>query len=288
MSKRLSGLSGPAGGPADISNHDGGHAGRPARSGVTRGAGPVSARRKVGAKPAARPLYMQVKEHLIRRVLAGDWRPGACLPSELKLAQEYGLSQGTVRRAIEEMAIDGLVVRQAGCGTFVASHKGNYKPFRFSRFISDSGVGIADCKVTYISSTRARADKRVAAGLRIRAGDGVAKIVRVRHYHGHPVLLDSIFLGAGLCPGAERIIADRKPDSIYLSLEQAYNLLIVRVDESVWSREATPQEVELLELATGTPVLEVERIAYSLGGEPIEWRISVCHTGQLHYVNRAT
>jgi GntR family transcriptional regulator len=248
----------------------------------------ASARRKVGERPEARPLYLQVKDHLIRRVLAGDWQPGAMLPSEMKLAEEYALSQGTVRRAIEEMAVEGLVNRQSGRGTFVASHKGDYKPFRFSRFYLASGVSLAGEEVRYVASTRRKADARVAAGLQLAIGDDVARIVRTRCHKGRPLLLDVMYLGTELCPDAETVIAAQKPSSLYLALEQVYNLLIVRVEEHLRARFANREEAKILGLDEGQPVLEVERVAYSLGGEPVEWRISVCRTDRLFYLNRTT
>lgn len=248
----------------------------------------LSARKKTQVRPAAQPLYAQVKDHLIRRVIAGDWHPGDCLPSEFKLADEYGLSQGTIRRAIEEMAVLGLVTRHSGRGTFVASHEGHADPFRFFRFVSESGTDIASGEVVYISSAKIPAEKRVAAGLRIGIGEDVARIVRARCHEGRRVLLDYMFLGARLCPDAERVIAQQEPNSLYLALEQVYNLLIVRVDERLRSRLADPEEARLLELSPGQPVLEVERLAFSLSGEPVEWRITVCRTEGVHYLNRST
>lgn len=246
----------------------------------------AASRSKVGERPAARPLYLQVKDHLIRRVLAGDWGPGAMLPSEMKLAEEYGLSQGTVRRAIEEMAVEGLVTRASGRGTFVASHKGDYKPFRFSRFYLGSGKTLAGGEVKYLSSSRVRADAKVAAGLQLDVGDGAAKIVRARCHEGAPLLLDFMYLGEDLCPDAERLIMQQLPNSLYLALEQLYNLLVVRVDERLRSRMISKEEARLLGVEQGLPVLEVERIAYSLGGEPVERRITVCRTDRVFYLNR--
>jgi GntR family transcriptional regulator len=244
--------------------------------------------RKVGGLPVAQPLYLQVRDHLVQRVLAGDWRPGDCLPSELKLAEEYGLSQGTIRRAIDELTMAGLVNRQSGRGTFVASHAGKYMPYRFSRFVAASGEQIAGGEVDYLSSGKVPASARVAAGLGIAAGDDVARIVRTRYHDGRRVLLDFMFLGTVSCPGVEQVVAERKPSSLYLVLEQVYNHLIVRVDEHLRARIASDEEAAVLALPAGQPVLEIERTAYSLGGERIEWRISVCDTDRLHYLNLAT
>ncbi|HEY4146065.1 GntR family transcriptional regulator [Pinirhizobacter sp.] len=248
----------------------------------------ASARNTIGERPSARPLYLQVKDHLIRRVLAGDWGPGGMLPSEMKLAEEYGLSQGTVRHAIEEMAVEGLVTRQSGRGTFVASHKGDYKPFRFSRFFLASGETLAGSEVRYLASSNIKATARVAAGLQLAAGEPVSRLVRARCHRGAPVLVDFMYLGEELCPDADTVIFQQRPNSLYLALEQVYNLLVVRVDERIRARLINREEARLLDAPGDVPVLEVERTAYSLGGEPVEWRISVCRTDQLVYLNRTT
>lgn len=239
-------------------------------------------------RPAAKPLYQQVKEHLIRRVLQGEWKPGECLPSETKLAEAYGFSQGTVRKAIEELADENLVTRHAGRGTFVRSHKGDYKPFRFHRFCADTGGRLTDGRMDYIRCTTGRASVRAAKALQIAGEAEVADVERLRFLEDRPVLLERITLGTGLCAGIEKILDEQKPSSIYLVLEQHYNILIVRVDESIRARLSRPDEEAVLKLVPGTPVLEAERVAYSLGGEPVEWRLSVGHTGNMHYWNQTT
>src|SRR5258707_13395026 len=84
-----------------------------------------------GEAPDFRPLYAQVRALMIRRMVRGEWRPGDILPSEGRLAVEFGVSQGTVRKALDEMAAQNLVVRQQGRGTFVAQHSEAHALFHF-------------------------------------------------------------------------------------------------------------------------------------------------------------
>lgn len=236
-------------------------------------------------KPTAKPLYRQVKQDLVKRVLAGEWKPGHILPSEFKLADQYGLSQGTIRKAIEAMAQEGLVTRQAGKGTFVTSHEGDYRPFRFHQFYSQDGKRIATDETRTISVRAHQADETIAKALRIEPDAPGTEIVRLRLGNGIPLLYERIFLSEELCPAAQAIIENEKPVSLYLFLERQYNLLITRVQEQLQARSATFEEAKLLDIDGGTPVLEAERIAHSLGGEPVEWRVITGPSKRTHYRN---
>jgi GntR family transcriptional regulator len=233
--------------------------------------------------PRPQPLYRQVKSHLVNRVLAGEWRPGESLPSEMKLAEEYGLSQGTVRKAIEEMASEGLVSRQAGRGTFVTSHSGDRRPFRFHRLRADDGNKIAGDNVEFLHCRETVAPQRAAAGLGLPLGAPVTEVLRLRQYGGRPVLVELIYLPTGRFAGIGALLEAERPASIYLLMERRHNILVTQVDERVRARVPDAQEIRLLELAPQAPVLEVERVAYSLGGEPVEWRTMTCATDHLHY-----
>lgn len=237
-------------------------------------------------RPSSKPLYQQVKRHLVQRVLKGEWKPGQILPSEMRLAEEYRFSQGTVRKAIEEMASEGLVTRQAGKGTFVTSHNGDYQPFRFHQLYRNTGGKVVDNEATYVETYQAEADERIAQGLHIAPGSMGTESLRLRNIDSSPVLLERIFLSDELCPEVWRILQQQSPGSIYLILEQEYNLLITKVVEQVRARAATVKEADLLNIEPGIAVLEVERVAYSLGGEPVEWRTMVGMTDSIHYRNQ--
>jgi GntR family transcriptional regulator len=236
-------------------------------------------------KPTAQPLYRQVKQDLVKRVLSGEWRPGHILPSEFKLADEYGLSQGTVRKAIEAMAQEGLVTRQAGKGTFVTSHDGDYRPFRFHKFYTNNGQRIASDDAYLISAKPAFADKKIAESLEIPNRAAGTQVVRLRRVEGEPLLYERFFLSEQLCPGAEAAIKAENPGSIYSFVERHYNLLITKVTESLRAREASADERALLGMPIGAAVLEAQRVAYSLGGEPVEWRLIVGAADKTVYAN---
>lgn len=239
-------------------------------------------------RPNPQPLYRQVKAHLVQCVLAGEWRPTEALPSEIALAREYNLSQGTVRKAIEEMVHDGLVTRQAGRGTFVTSHNGSYRPFRFHRLFSEAGEKIAGDAVRYLALRQVQLGARAARGLGLGPTAPATECLRLRELDGTPVLVERILLPERLCPDIATVLRAERPGSVYLMLEQHHNILITRVAEWVRARLATDEEGDLLGFSAPTPVLEVERVAYSLGGEAVEWRIMVGDSARLHYANDVT
>src|SRR3984885_10327216 len=94
----------------------------------------------VAASLGYRPLYRQVKELLMKRLSDGSWSPGQMLPSEPEIAVGLGVSPGTVRKALDEMSSESLLVRRQGRGTFVASHDEERILFQFFRMVSDNGV----------------------------------------------------------------------------------------------------------------------------------------------------
>lgn len=231
----------------------------------------------------ATPLYRQVREDLIRRVLKGEWGPGAMLPSEKQLAEEYGHSQGTVRKALMQLFDEGLVIRRSGRGTFVASHGGQYKPASFHPIYDNNGGRVVEDMSLYVRCEQTVAEERVAAGLDIATGSEVSRILRLRRSGGRTAVVETTYLPDELCPDAYSLVRRERPHSLYALLEQAYNILVTDVDERVRARLVTDDEAALLEIAPQSPVLEIERTALSLGGHPVEWRTMVCPTREFYY-----
>src|ERR1700736_4170987 len=89
--------------------------------------------------PSFRPLYEQIKILLTQSLVAGEWKPGEAIPSEIELAARFRVSQGTVRKAIDELASEHILVRRQGKGTYVASHNEPSYQYRFLRVTPDSG-----------------------------------------------------------------------------------------------------------------------------------------------------
>jgi GntR family transcriptional regulator len=228
-----------------------------------------------------RPLYRQVKGVLVRRLVEGVWSPGEALPSEGQLAAEIGVSQGTVRKALDEMAAEHLVVRRQGRGTFVAEHDEPRILFQFFKLVPDAGERrFPDSRVLDITETAADADEQAALGLS--PGDTVLRIRRIRALGPAPVILETLSVPAELFPG----LADGPvPNNLYALYAGRYGITVANARERLKAVALAAAEARLLGVAPGTPALRIDRTATSLDGTAVERRLSLCLTEEAHYLS---
>jgi len=225
-----------------------------------------------------RPLYEQIKETLLARLAADHWRPGELLPSEPKLAEEFGVSQGTIRRALEEMVSQGLLTRYQGRGTAVTEHT----PFRFFDFLRADGVReLPESKTLRISVNAASRTERDA--LELSAGEKVIRIIRVRYLNLEPKIYETISVSRNLFSALSTMDARDVPNTIYNYYEQKFGVPVVSKRDRLRAASATQVEARYLHVDVGTPLLEIECTAYSHRNQPIEQRISRCLTDEHYY-----
>ena len=168
------------------------------------------ARATEGDAPAFSPLYQQIKTLITRSLQAGEWRPGEAIPSEIELAARFKVSQGTVRKAIDELAVENLLVRRQGKGTFVATHAEEKVQFRFLRLTPDDSSESAGAQRRFIDCRRLRAPSDIARALDLKSGDAVVQVRRVLSFAGSPVVLDDIWLPGQLFKGLPPISRGRE------------------------------------------------------------------------------
>jgi GntR family transcriptional regulator len=229
-----------------------------------------------------RPLYRQVKELLMKRLGDGSWLPGQLLPSEPEIAAGLGVSPGTVRKALDEMSSESLLVRRQGRGTFVASHDEERILFQFFRMVSDSGERRFPESRT-IAVSVAKADELASARLGIGLKDSVIAIERVRSLDARPCIHEKIVLPRTLFPGIERI--KDLPNNLYALYSTKYGVTIARGSESLKAVAAGKRQAELLGSELGEPILLIDRVALGVDGTRAEWRRSLCRTDQSHYLS---
>ncbi|MFT3814494.1 MAG: GntR family transcriptional regulator [Acidovorax sp.] len=237
--------------------------------------------------PAFSPLYQQIKGLILQSLQAGEWKPGEAIPSEMDLAARFRVSQGTVRKAIDELAAENLVMRRQGKGTFVSTHAEQHVQYRFLRLLPDQGDldeegptqrRIVDCK-------RVRASAEVARALALRTGDAVIQARRVLALAGTPTILEDIWLPGQAFKGLTTERMASYPGPTYAMFEVEFGVRMVRADEKL--RAVLPDEAQaaLLAVTPATPLLSVERIAYTYNDVPMELRRGLYRTDTHHYRN---
>lgn len=237
--------------------------------------------------PAFSPLYQQIKVLILQSLQAGEWKPSAAIPSEMELAARFKVSQGTVRKAIDELAAENLLVRRQGKGTFVATHSEQQVQYRFLRLFPDNGDlqsegpaqrQIIDCK-------RVRAPADIARALAIRQGEAVLQVRRVLSFASVPTILEDLWLPGTPFKGltAERLRASQGP--MYALFETEFGVRMVRAEENI--RAVLPDEEQCLLLKTSaqTPLLSVERTAFTYNDAPMELRRGLYVTDTHYYHN---
>jgi GntR family transcriptional regulator len=234
--------------------------------------------------PAFSPLYQQIKGLILQSLQAGEWKPGEAIPSEMDLAARFRVSQGTVRKAIDELAAENLVVRRQGKGTFVATHAEQHVRYRFLKLVPDSGeVGPAQRSI--LDCRRQRASAEVARALQLRTGDSVVQVRRVLSFAAVPTILEDLWLPGNPFKGltAEQLAAHQGPT--YALFELEFGVRMVRAEEKIRAVAADGQQAALLALPVGAPLLSVERLSYTYNDVPMELRRGFYRTDTHHYRN---
>jgi len=245
---------------------------------------------QAGVTPAFSPLYQQIRGLILNSLRSGEWKPGESIPSEVELATRYRVSQGTVRKAIDELASENLLLRRQGKGTFVATHAEQQVQFRFLKLVPDSGTQGSEgpAQRTIIECRRTRASTDVTRALALRSGDQVLQARRVLSFGGSPTILEDIWLPALPFKGltAERLA--NYQGAMYALFETEFNVRMVRAEEKIRAVAASPAQAQLLGVAPGAPLLSVERVAYTYQDEPMELRRGYYRTDTRHYRNEVS
>ena len=236
------------------------------------------------ASPTFSPLYQQIKALITQSLQSGEWKPGELIPSEVELAGRFKVSQGTVRKAIDELAAENLVMRRQGKGTFVSTHHEARAHFRFLRLVPDEGVPhYPESKFIEVKRVRAPAD--VARLMELKSGDAVIFIKRVQYFDGVPTVLEELWLPGLIFKGltAERLVEYKGP--MYGLFETEFGTRMIRASEQIRAVCADAGAAQLLNIDLGTPLLSSERVSFTYGDKPVELRRGLYLTSRHHYQN---
>ena len=234
--------------------------------------------------PTFSPLYRQIKSLILQSLEGGEWRPGEVIPSETELAGRFGVSQGTVRKAVDELAAENLLLRRQGKGTYVASHNDPRAFFRFLRLEALKG-DIGPSISVPLECWRAKGGREAARVLGIKLAEPIVIVRRLLQFSGKPVVVDEIYLPGDVFGGLTLEMLRNWPGSLYSLFESEFGVRMVRAEERLRAVAADRASAELLGVKEGSPLLSVERVSFSYGGRPVEGRRGLYSTSDHCYVN---
>jgi len=236
-----------------------------------------------GSDPGGQlPLYKEVKRLLTQSLAAGAWQAGVALPSEAKLAERFRVSIGTVRKAIDELVAERILVRHQGRGTYVASHNARRMLFHFFHIVP-AGGGKEQPETELLSFERARAGADAAARLDMAPGAPVFRIRNLLRLAGKPVVLDEITLPAARFPRLSEKVFRERDSTIYQLYQERYGINVVRSAERLGAALADRSSAKVLGVPPGSPLLRIRRTALTYQNVPVELRTSLVNTAEHEY-----
>ncbi|HJW26661.1 MAG TPA: GntR family transcriptional regulator [Rhodocyclaceae bacterium] len=228
------------------------------------------------------PLYKEVRRRITESLRRGEWKPGEAIPSEKKLAETFGVSIGTLRKAIDELTADNILIRYQGRGTYVATHSQSRNFFQFFHVVRQDGHK-ADPKVELIEFGADRADSFVASKLGVGRGAPLYRFVNKLSLDGAPAIVDEILLDQQMFPGLTEKTLVERPTTLYQLYQQKFGVTVVRTEERLRAAPAGEREAEILGVDVGAPLLVIIRVARSFDDQPVELRHSYVNAEKYEY-----
>lgn len=217
------------------------------------------------------PLYMQVRRTLIDRLAGAEWRPGQMIPSEIALGEGMGVSQGTVRKAVDSLCAEGALRRVQGSGTFVAEQTEEIANFKFLRLEDLSGNRVFPVLQRQIAAAEP-ADAHIARRLALEDGAQVHVLDRIRAVDGARAMVERITVPDAVMPGLSA--EPPLPNALYPHYQVKYGVHVMRTEDALSAVTADRRLAKALGAGAGTPLLALERVAYDLTGRAVEHRRS--------------
>ena len=237
---------------------------------------------RFAAIPLQNPLYKEVKRRLMAELVSGEWKPGAAIPAEKRLSERFAVSIGTIRKAIDDLVGENILIRQQGRGTFVATHNRERLLFYFFHIVGHDGAREYPV-VSLQSFARGKATDEEATALAIDRGDAVFRIRNLLRLSGTPVMIDEIVIDQRRFGGLTEKKFAARSNTIYNLYQDSFGINIVRTQERLRSIIADPSRAKLLCIAAKAPLLRIARIAFSYQDVPIESRTSIVNTAKHEY-----
>lgn len=233
-------------------------------------------------RPLSAPLYQEVKQKLLESLRGGEWKAGDIIPAEKRLCERYGVSVGTLRKAVDELAAENILMRHQGRGTFVTSHSPDRYMFGFFHICGKDGRKEYP-EVEFVSLALEKADADSARRLGVRTGAKVYRIINRLSLAGKPVIVDDILLPERFFGGlTESHVRDRRT-TLYQLYQDSFGVAVLRTEERLQAQGASAGVAGLLGIDAGTPMLHIIRRAMTFRDEVVELRHSYVLTTHHEY-----
>lgn len=225
------------------------------------------------------PLYQRVRAQILGELRAGLFEDGKALPSEQRLAKTYAVSQGTVRKAIDDLVAQNILVRHQGRGTFLRKHDENASLFRFFRLSRPDGSRPYP-ESRMLSAKVIVGRKEPCERLGLKRGTKLIEIRRVRDIDNEPAIFEIILVAQSRFKGLDKMDL---PNTLYKLYTDEFGVNITRAQEQVGCVELEDRVADYLKLQPGAFGLSIQRVAYGLNDQPVELRVSLCRSDRLVY-----
>ena len=227
--------------------------------------------------------YEEVKQKITEDLVRGRYPMGQALPAEKDLSKELDVSIGTLRKAVDELVAEGIVVRRQGRGTYVAEHDLKRLLYYFFHVVKHDVDKKANPRVELVSLNTAVATKEEASKLNLKEGAPVWRLVNCLYLEERCVMIDQITLDKKRFKNLTRAEFINREGSIYQLYQMKYGQTVVRSSERLRASLVSKQHAEWLDIKPNSPVLVIRRVALGIQDDPIEWRISTLDTNQYEY-----
>ncbi len=234
--------------------------------------------------PMTAPLYREVKRSVMEALVGGEWKAGEAIPAERRLAERYAVSIGTVRKAIDELVAENILIRQQGRGTFIASHNRDRLLFYFFHVVPHDAPKQYPL-VRLLAFAKGKADKLAADKLGLSVGDPVLRMRNLLSLSAEPVIVDDITVAAARFPGLSERAFRGRPSTVYNLYQDAFGISVVRTVERLRATLADHEMAPLLHVAPQSPLLQIRRVAMTYSDVPVELRVSHVNTAHHEYLS---
>lgn len=243
----------------------------------------ISQRDTAAAQPDLRlPRYLQIRDELMRRICARMWADGQPLPAEDRLAEEFGVSLGTMRKSIATLVDEGMLERVHGRGTFVTRAFERISMMRFVRFSAEEMQQLPTTRTLNLEVGEGTEQAR--SRLELGSREKILYIHRIRACGDEVVLSEHVSVSQRRFAALEQFLRKESPPLLYPVYDSLCNVLVSRAMDELTVVPLPAIDAKVFGLKAGTPAIRIERSMTDLAGQPIEWRVSYVTQARFRYI----